>query len=358
MVTLQKLAQYKELLDRDISEYSNKLLSDWGGQYTDYSKEALAAYCAVLSRGGKRLRGALVMTAYEMFGGTDTKMILQAARVIEMVHAYVLIIDDIADHADIRRGGPSAHKAVERYHSEQKLHGDSAHFGISIAMHAAVAGCHLALDELGRLPVDNGVKIKAMNNLNQCLLVTVNGQFNDLFNEALQDVSEEQVKNVLTWKTAYYSFLNPLQLGAILGKADQSDLDRLTDYSMNAGLSFQLIDDVLGTFGNEFESGKSAQDDLKEGKITLLIARTLTHAGPDQKRRILSVLGNRELSLQDYHECKTIIRDTGALDYVTQLAQRCAAKGARSLDEAPDHWRGENIEFLKGLAAYITSRSS
>jgi geranylgeranyl diphosphate synthase, type I len=356
-VALKKLAGYKQLIDEDVAQYSRQLLDDWAGAYTDYSRESMQAYCDILLRGGKRLRGALVMTAYEMVGGTDQKMILQAARAIELMHAYVLVIDDIADHADKRRGGPSAHRMIEHYHARHKLKGASAQFGASIAMHIGLAGCHLAMAELGQLSVDDAVKVRALNTLNEHMLTTINGQFNDLFNEALQDVKEEQVMSVLNWKTSYYSFLNPLQLGMILGRADPTEYPCLREYSINAGLSFQLIDDILGTFGDELESGKSAKDDLKEGKITLLVARALSRADDSQKSRLLLTLGHADLSAADYEECKNIIRDTGAFDHVNQLARQYAAKAAAALDDAPAGWRQENVQFLQGLAMYITSRN-
>ncbi|PLS81114.1 hypothetical protein CYG49_03235 [Candidatus Saccharibacteria bacterium] len=356
-ITLQKLAQYKQLLDDDINDYSSLLLEEWGSEHGEFSRAAVEAYCSVLARGGKRLRGALVMNAYEMFGGTDQQLILPAARAIEMIHAYVLIIDDICDRSDLRRGGDSAHKLLEKYHNGKGLHGDSAHFGISIAMNAAMAGSHLALTEIGRLPINDTVKLEAMNNINSCLLKTIHGQFNDIFNESLQQVTEAQVRDVLTAKTAWYTFLNPIQLGAILSEAGPGELDLLQDYAVHAGLSFQLIDDIIGTFGDSGATGKRTDDDLKEGKITLLVARALSHANETDRSFLLSQLGNWDMSLEQFQECRRIIQDSGALDYVRQLAEQSSAKAVAALDNAPDYWRSENVAFLHGLATYIVSRN-
>jgi geranylgeranyl pyrophosphate synthase len=354
---LSKLAEYKGLIDADISAYSERLMRQWTKDYGVYSRDSMHEYVSLLSRGGKRLRGALVMAAYEMHGGSDRQLSVAAARIIEMIHTYVLIIDDIADHSSLRRGGPAVHIALEQYHREHKLHGDSVHFGTGIAMHTALAGAHLALSELGKLPIDDTTKLEAMNNLNDHMVVTINGQFNDIFNEALQDIDEADVRKVLTWKTAYYSFLNPLQFGAILAGANATELDALTDYSINAGLSFQIVDDILGTFGDTSRSGKSAHEDIREGKITILVSRALARATPEQKRFLLAALGNQDLSVDDYNECKVIIEETGALDYARELAKSYAAKAVSALDTAPPSWSGEHVEFLRALATYITTRS-
>lgn len=357
-LTITKLQEYKSLIDTDIAEYSDQLLANWERDYGTYSRDGFSAFTEILSRGGKRLRGALVLNAYEMCGGTDQKLALSAARVLEMIHAYVLIVDDICDRSDMRRGGPTAHRLLEQYHRQSRLHGDSEHFGVSQAMNAAVAGAHEAMLALGKLPIAPELTRQLQNRLNETLITTANGQFNDIFNEALQDVDEEQVKKVLTWKTAYYSFWNPLEIGALLAGSNESDLKVLEQYSVNAGLSFQITDDILGTFGDSFESGKSAMDDIREGKVTILIARALARANSAQKRHILAALGNRDLSTDDYNDCRVVIEQTGALEYTKQMADMYAKGAVTALDTVPAHWEQTNVLFLHGLARYITKRTT
>ncbi len=352
------LQSFQAQINADIDDYCTTILGNWERDYSPYSSEVLSAFCEVLQRGGKRVRGALVMTSYHMFGGHDLATALRAARVVEIAHAYMLIADDICDRSDLRRGGPSAHKLLQRTHEEQKLHGDSAHFGVSQALNAALAGSELARQELVSLSVDAERKVLAMQEFHHALTTTVNGQMNDIFNEALQDVNEAQVLNTLQWKTAHYSFLYPLQLGAILATGDLKKLDGLADYALNLGLSFQLIDDVLGTFGDEFESGKSAQDDLKEGKVTVLISKALQLADTDQKRHLLSILGQPNLTGDDFLEAKRIIEQTGALAYTKQLADSYADKALAALDHAPSDWDAGDVDFLRALAHYVTRRRS
>lgn len=356
-VTLRKLAEYKQLIDDDITIYTQQLMAEWENEHGQYSKESIEAFCSVLSRGGKRLRGALVLNAYEMFGGTDQSLALSAARAVEMIHAYVLIIDDICDRSDLRRGSDSAHRLIEKYHRLEGLHGDSAHFGESIAMNAALAGSHLALEQIGHLSTSDSVRLEAINSINSSLLVTIHGQFNDIFNEAVQTVTEEQVRSVLTAKTAWYTFMNPIQLGAILSEAAPDEIDLLQDYSVNAGLSFQLVDDIIGTFGDSQTSGKRNDDDLKEGKITLLVARALSHSSEPDREFLLSQLGNREMNHDQFEECRRIIQDSGALDYVQGLARKCSQRAVLALDQAPSSWNQQNVVFLRGLASYISSRN-
>src|ERR1044071_7300148 len=111
-----RLATYKQAIDDDIVTYAAFARGSARARYDKYATLEVDAFLDILSRGGKRIRGALVMLGYEMSGGTNTKMIIQAARATEMLHAYVLMLDDIQDRSSMRRGGPTAHIALADYH--------------------------------------------------------------------------------------------------------------------------------------------------------------------------------------------------------------------------------------------------
>ena len=134
----KKLLEYKTIIDADIESYSKHGAKTTLQQFGTYSRVATDAYLEILGRGGKRIRGSLVMLGYEMSGGTDMKMVLEAARAIEMMQAYILIIDDIQDRSIMRRGGPAAHIILEEYHKQHHLAGEAAHFGIEIALNSAL----------------------------------------------------------------------------------------------------------------------------------------------------------------------------------------------------------------------------
>src|SRR5690606_17468007 len=113
--------------DADIRSYAEYLRLAVDRQYGSYVAEAeTEVFLDILARGGKRIRGGLVMVGYEMCGGANRKMIVQAARAIEMLHAYMLMIDDIQDRSALRRGKPSAHKMIESYVKTRGLKGDAA----------------------------------------------------------------------------------------------------------------------------------------------------------------------------------------------------------------------------------------
>ncbi len=352
------MAYYKKLLDDDIRTYSKYIKQSTLENYGDNSLVATDVYLDILSRGGKRLRGGLVITGYEMCGGEDQRMIIQAARAIEMIHAYLLIIDDITDRSDTRRGKPSAHKLLSNYYVDNKLGKDAEHFGESVAMTSALLGNHAAQMIMANLDVREDFRLNALSILNRGMIITINGQFNDVFNQYNHQVAESDVDNVTKWKSAHYTFLNSLHIGMILAGADCHSTDAITEYAMQTGEAFQIRDDILGIFGDETRLGKSTLDDIQEGKRTLLVVYALDHTNDEDKKFLMSMLGNQKITRADFLRCQDIIKSSGALDYAQQKAQRCIQAALKSLDQESKRWRVENVDFLRELSLSLNDRTS
>lgn len=353
----KRLAHYKESIEAAIDSYASDITKS-SQVFGEHSAAVTQVYLEILKRGGKRIRGALTILGYEMTGGKDASMILKAALAIEMIHAYVLIIDDFQDQSATRRGGPAAHKLLGEYHKKLKLAKDPKHFGEAMAMNAALIGSHAAQVVMANLNAPDKLKIKALSILNRGMVVTGHGQINDGMNEYLADVSLEQTDKVLEWKTAYYTFLNPLHVGMILAGTECSDTDAVSDYAQAAGRAFQITDDILGIFGDEQKSGKSTADDLREGKRTLLIVYALEHANDADREFLNSHLGNGPISAADLARCRQILIHAGALDFAKAEAKKHAEQAISVLNNSADQWTDEGRQFLRGLAYYLVERQT
>jgi geranylgeranyl pyrophosphate synthase len=351
-----QLADYKVIVEASVAEFCDRVERQAKDEFGPYSAEATKVFNDILKRGGKRVRGALVIAAYEMCGGTDVTKIMPLVTAIEILQAYLLIADDIYDRSATRRGGPTAHVMMERLHAKHKWVGDSEHFGESIASCATLIGNNLAMEEIARAPIDDHAKVAIFTLINEALRITDYGQINDIFNAATRNSKEGHVQNTLLWKSAYYSFTGPLGMGAIAAGADDAALVCLHEYGVHIGLSFMIADDILGTFGNEQESGKSNTDDLREGKMTMLVSRALAKATPAQRKILLAYVGKPDLTTAEYEACKTVIVETGALDYARNLALKEAEKSVAALQRASATWRPDKLQFLRELADFMVSR--
>lgn len=355
---VEQLTQYKKKIDTDIAQFCESALEQTHESFGEYPTEAVKAYCSLLSRGGKRIRGALTMNAYFMLGGKDNRVALEAARAIEMLHAYILMVDDIQDRSEVRRGGPTAHVQLRNYHETRHLKDDAQHFGESIAMNGFLFGSHSALNVLADLKIDPKLRLAAIKNVNEHFIATAHGQSLDIFNEVVETADESAVDNVLLWKTAFYTFMNPLQLGAIIAGASVEDLKQLEAYSLNAGRVFQITDDILGIFSEEASSGKSPLDDIKEGKRTLLTVKALELAPKADAYFLEQMLGNKNLTQSEFHQCRAIIEDSGALAYARKQATDSVVNALVALDDFSDSWGSEQVTFLRQLVTFLIDRKS
>lgn len=307
--------------------------------------------------GGKRLRGAFVKYGYQMYGGKDLEAIMDISVAIEMIHLYLLISDDFMDKAHLRHNIPTLNKVFALETAEQIGEEDAEHFGNALAVINSIILCHQALNLVGESNFPFEATKRGLKNLNDHLLVVGYGQAQDVYNEILEDVTEEELFNVLKWKTASYTYENPLHMGAIFAGATEKDLEQLTKYSTPGGIAFQIQDDILGLYGSETNIGKPIISDLKEGKRTILITEALKKANKSQRSIIDGALGNDNATLEDLERVKEVVSDTGSLDSAKKVAIQYVEQSIIAANEIKEtSTNKEGLEFLKGIADYMIKR--
>lgn len=306
-------------------------------------------------RKAKRLRAAFIYFSYLMLGGDDKQAILKASVSIEILHAYLLIHDDVMDQDSLRRGEPTMHKTYEDLHREQRLLHDAGHFGESMAICLGDVGAHLANKQLIDSDFPPERIIKAASEFNSQIATVGYGQMLDILSSVRSDVVESDVMQVHRYKTASYTYETPIHVGAILAGAEEEDLVDLSGYAIPAGIAFQIQDDILGMFGDEEKLGKPNTSDLREGKNTLLILKALEEADSAQEKVIKEALGNPNLTDTQADDVRQIIRETGSLDYSKNVAIDFVRKAKQALSVRPE-WVGEGREFLDGIADYMIER--
>jgi geranylgeranyl diphosphate synthase type I len=306
-------------------------------------------------RGGKRVRSLLVIMGYRGLGGRDTERARRASISWELIQTMLLIHDDIIDESPERRGAPSFHKEMEELHREMGYRGDSEKFGKNIAVIAGDLAESLgekALVRSGFPPenVQNALEIQA-----DMIRDTGLGQVLDLYSEALHEWSEDMVLKVQKYKTARYTLEGPLHIGAALKGASTKQMDVLSRYAIPVGVAFQIIDDILGFYGDPKRGGKEDLADIKEGKRTLLIVKARELVSDEVWSKIEAALGNEDLTVEEAEEVRSIIRQCGSEKYSRDAASELSESGIRAIeDSALDPYvKG----FLKDMASYLLKRA-
>lgn len=352
------LRQYKDLVEQEIDAYIAKTRLDVEGGYGADAAAVTSAFLEILGRDGKRLRGALVLVGYELAGGTNQSAARQLALVLEMVHAYILMIDDIQDRSILRRGGPTAHVALAEAYGKAQSQTEAAHTGIALALNAALFGAHSAQVLLTNLDAPTDTRLHLIALINKAMMATAHGQTYDLVNGLKDGVTEADIESVMRLKSCEYTVMNPLAAGMTLGQASEDELALIHDYALPTGLAFQLGDDIIGIFSTEAETGKSPKSDIEEGKMTVLVTEALARASAEDHQFLQQILGQPDLTDGDLAKCRQIIEGSGALEYARQKLKRYAAEAVAVLDQAPSGWPQTQVDFLKDIAQYMANRAT
>jgi geranylgeranyl diphosphate synthase type I len=182
----------------------------------------------------------------------------------------------------------------------------------------------------------------------------VAGQYLDVLAAHRGRAGEAEARRIAGLKSGGYTVEGPLQIGAILGGADERLLGALAAYGMPLGEAFQLRDDVLGVFGDPAETGKPAGDDLREGKRTLLVALAHERADDRQRAVIERRLGDRSLDEKGVDELREILTQTGALAELEELIADLTGRALAALDGSEVD--GAARDALRQLAVAATVR--
>lgn len=275
------------------------------------------------ARGGKRLRPQLVMTAFNGLSGTNASGAATVAAAFEMLHTALIIHDDVIDHDTQRRGalnlaGAYEHQALRSGYSPA----DSRHRGSS----AAIIAGDLALTSTFRLAnmaaLPQRVRSRIFDLLDEAVFASAGGEVLDVdFSSPDAAPSALEVMNMSRWKTAVYSFEAPLMAGALLAETADDVVECLGTVGRLVGTAYQLVDDLLGVFGNGNLTGKSTIGDLVEGKYTLLMSYA---SNTDEWEQISALLRQPALSQDQAGQVRQLLDRCGSRRYVENQASEYA----------------------------------
>ena len=332
--------------------------------------ELLGSLEAFVANGGKRLRPAFVLAAYRACGGRSQHEAMPLALATELLHTYLLIHDDIMDHAELRRGMATAHVTFRERHAARGLRGDAADFGRSVAILLGDLAYSLAAELFGQTLLDAaeagrpGLARLQASFAAMCQEV-IGGQYLELSlaerpaeERPLTPAVERELLRVLRLKSGRYTAERPLELGALLAGAAPEVLAELSRYGTAVGEAFQLQDDLLGIFGEAERVGKPVGSDLQEGKFTLLVYHALRRATADQRSVLESALGNPGLDAAAAGRAIRAIEETGARRAVVALVDERLGQARQALARLDGRLEPEGARFLADILDHLKGRET
>ncbi len=315
--------------------------------------------CA-LADGGKRLRPLFAYWGWRGVRGDgpgeSDAAVLRAVAALEFVHASALVHDDVMDGALTRRGRPATHVGFAARHGDGALAGDGDTFGIGAAILVGDLALVWSDELLRRSGISTAALSRARTVWDTMRTEVTAGQYLDLLRAAGGLPGAQGALTVARYKSAGYTVQRPLQLGAAIAGAGPRAAEVYTAIGLPLGEAFQLRDDVLGVFGDPTVTGKSADDDLREGKQTLLVALAEESADDDGRQLLGEALGNPVAGPEEFDALRALMESTGARAQVEQRIAERTALARTAIAEAP--LADDARAALDALAVAATTRTA
>ncbi|MDQ6723865.1 MAG: polyprenyl synthetase family protein [Thermoproteota archaeon] len=319
------------------SKINQFILSNVSGN-PDHLYDASLHY---IKSGGKRLRPFMSVKSCQLFGGTLEASIPYASSV-ELIHNFTLVHDDIMDNDNLRHNVASVHKQ----------------FGVPVAILSGDILFSKAFQIISYYGKKAGLSsetlIKMVNLLSSSCIEICEGQALDIKMSTDVDFSsKEEYLNMIEKKTAAL-FKVSCELGTLSSSNySQTDIENLSNYGKKIGIAFQLIDDLIGIYGDSKITGKAVGNDIREGKKTFPILLAIQNLDPEDKSRLEKIFGKKKASDESIKEIVNKIALIGVDKDVRSIAQNFIEDAFEILHK---YDITEPLLSLENSARYIVER--
>jgi geranylgeranyl pyrophosphate synthase len=349
------LEETAPLIDKAIEKYIPREFSEnsvlfkvnpplYSGNLEALNKGIAEPIWEILDRGGKRWRPALFLLICGALGKGSGDC-LDFAIIPEVVHNGTLMVDDIEDSSELRRGKPCTYKI----------------YGVDIAVNAGNAMYYLPLlplmEKKAHLPAEMlrdiyEVYVQEMINLSlgQAMDITWHRGIANADN-----LDEEDYLQMCAYKTGTLARMSA-KISAVLAGADKELVEKLGRFAECIGVAFQMQDDILDLTGKEFAEKKGGVgQDITEGKRTLMVIHTLKNASTAEKKRLIQILNMHTSNQALCDEAIALMQKYHAIEHVTRTAARIVEESWSEVDKLLP--ASEAKEKLKAFVEFLIKRN-
>lgn len=333
MLSKEKIEnKINEILDKEIEKYEDN----------EFIKESLRELKR-LSQGGKRVRGYLVKLGQMLFGKDDDSYVDLAAA-IEIFQTAILIHDDIIDEADKRRG-------MDTINAKYK-----GHIGVAKGICIGDLGFFISYRIINNSNISEELKDEIVKIYSKTLHNTVNGEIVDveLPLKSLKyhrNMDEKIIYDIYVNKTAWYTIIGPILIGAASAGASEEDKEKLIEMGTNLGIAFQIKDDLLGLYSSVSDMGKTLND-IKEGKQTIIYKYAIDHASKEELDVISKYYGNQNVTDEESKIMIELFDKLGAKKNAENLVKKYTDNGIRIIETMDV----QNNDLFMEFANYLLKR--
>ncbi len=332
------LEKYTDMIDHKLRSYFNILLEEEKA-YHPFIGDVFAHLEEFLLRKGKRIASCSTLLTYKGYTG-EIEDILDVCVGIELYRHGILIHDDLVDRDEERRGGKAFHKLF--------MYDDR--FGESLAI---FYGNILFSQSLKTLSESN-FDVKRIDKVIQLFLEDYKAVNESQTLDLLFEYKEPTVKEwyVMASKRAASLFRASMLTGAILGAASAQDLKILEEAAMHTGYSFDIQDDIIGTFASEEQYGRATGGDILLGKRPLHVIYAYQLSNKDVQYGLRNILRAKKAGSKDIDKIRKIIKECGALAKTKQISRDHADKAIKLINKTS--MTAESKNFFSHLINFVS----
>jgi geranylgeranyl diphosphate synthase type I len=272
------------------------------------------------------------------------------------LHNASLIHDDIIDKDDFRRGKPAFHFRFQNYHKNYNLKKMEAQdFGNSIGIIGGDSAFIMGLEAYFFNNFDKDLNLQAIKYYEQAFLDIISGVLIETYMVNQTDLTLTDYIDMVSLKTGAL-IEKSILIGANYAKVSEEFIEHLSIYGMNVGIIFQIIDDILGTFGDEKVTGKPTDGDIRENKLTALKLTALNVLDGAKKSRLIELLENPRMHKDDVQEVKDLFIEADVINLCKKLANDYFQEAKSSLDNLKPVINQSETEFFESLLNFVAER--
>ncbi|MFX1274527.1 MAG: polyprenyl synthetase family protein [Promethearchaeota archaeon] len=344
---IPKINQEIQLIfDKKLSQVKNSFLKDYYSEIRDY-----------FLSGGKRIRPLVCIATYNAFKENRDDEIVKISVGTEFLHNASLIHDDIIDKDDFRRGKPSFHYRFRLYHAKYQLKKMIAEdFGNDIGLLGGDSSFLFGLEAYFFNEFEEDINIRGVQLYEQA--------FHEVCDGVLIEIDMVNKKNL---EISDYIEMISLKTGALIEKsiligANYANVDKkyqkyLSTYGKNLGIIFQIIDDILGTFGDENKTGKPTDGDIREGKKTALLIEASNNLKGEKLARLNELIEKSDMTDDDVKEVKNLFLSADVINCTKNLALEYYQEAKVALNELKPVINDSELELFEDLLNFVYERT-
>ena len=278
--------------------------------------------------GGKRLRPLISWLVCEALGGKGEDSLPIGAG-LEVIHNFTLVHDDIMDDSDLRRGKETLYRTQ----------------GTSMAINVGDALFARGYRIIAEMDIDGREFRRLIREVSETVEEIAIGQYLDMDFENRKEITEEEYMRMILLKTAVLMRM-AARGGAFAAHASDELKGAAGHYAEKMALAFQIADDLLDLLGGEGNFAGRRGQDIKNGKRTLMVIKTLENLPPQKKREFNSILGYPDATPEDIDRAIELMNEAGAIDYSRDVAMRLVTGAKKSLEAFPESPVRKELEDL------------